>query len=497
MRLLHQDLNTPEVILVSNREPFSHEWLNNGAVTINTSAGGLLTALDPVMQVCAGTWIAHGSGTADRHFVDSRQRVVRSHDRMSYSLRRVWLSNYELKHYRDGFANEGLWALCHDANVAPVFRRSDWAAYQRVNAKFSDAITDEAASRAPMVLVQDYHLALIPRTLRSKLPEARIGLFWHVPWPRRAVLRCCPWRENLMEDMLHADVLGFSTPESQENFLESVRPRWRIKDGSSGARVYVNGSHYCQIRVFPISIAWSPAALQNTPWSKLSRAEIRASYSASIGEYMGLGVDRWDFTKGIVQRLQAFELYLRQDASRKETLTLLQVAVPSRCALLAYKQIQHDTRQLVNRINKRFATKRWNPVILIERQLTPEAIFALYRAADFCIVNSLHDGMNLVAKEFVAARKDEDGVLILSERAGSACELKDALLVQPLDIAGTAQAIERAITMPRAERRYRMRRMRHVVRNNTIYRWAAALLTELAGPTLHQRRKMSASASRP
>ena len=363
--------------------------------------------------------------------------------------------------------------------MRPAFRESDWRTYEAVNRKFAAAIVGEARRDRPVVLVQDYHLALVPRLIRRRKPRATIVLFWHIPWPNAEAFGICPWKCEILEHMLGADILGFHTRHHCQNFLATVDRYLECQIDHEQMTVTFQG-HVCQVTPYPISIEWPPRQLSTLPDVATTRAQVRTRYGIADHVKLGLGVERWDFTKGIVERFHAMEALLDRNPKLKGRVSLLQVAAPSRSKLPAYQALQEHTRSEAERINLKFGTDDWKPIVLIDQHQEPERVFELYRAADFCLVNSLHDGMNLVAKEFVAARDDEDGVLILSAFAGASRELVDALLINPFNVGDTAGAIQTALDMSRNERRGRMQLMRRAVKENNVYRWAGRMLMDAA-----------------
>lgn len=485
-RLVRDDLGSPQVIVVSNREPCIHDRDADGHCHVKVPASGMVAALEPIVRACAGVWVAHGSGTADREVVDLHDRVRVPPDGPAYVLRRVWLKPEDEQGYYAGFSNEGLWPLCHLAYVRPVFRDADWDAYQSVNQQFATAVTREMRQPDPVILIQDYHLALLPRLIRQRKPNATIALFWHIPWPSAETFGVCPWGNQIVRHLLAADVVGFHTRQYCLNFLATAEQLVECRIDRERMTVTLEG-HVCRVAAYPISIEWPPPQLRSVPSVAVSRALIRKRHGISPGVHLGVGVERWDFTKGIVERLHALEVLLARRPDLRGRVALLQVVAPSRTKLPAYQALQRQTLAEVERINARFGDSSWKPVVLVDRQQPPEQVFELFRAADFCLVNSLHDGMNLVSKEFVAARDDEDGVLILSAFAGASRELVEALLVNPFCISETAAAIEAAIAMSREERRERMRLLRRTVMNNNVYRWGGRMLLDVAQVRRQQR----------
>jgi trehalose 6-phosphate synthase len=478
-RLVKDELGSPQVIVVSNREPYVHNRRADGSRYVEVPASGMVTALEPIVRACGGTWVAHGSGAADREVVDLHDRIRVPPEEPAYSLRRVWLRPEEEQGYYNGFSNEGLWPLCHLAYVRPAFREADWDAYRAVNERFAAAVTREARRPDPVILIQDYHLALLPRLIRQRKPAATVTLFWHIPWPSAETFGVCPWKDEIVRHLLDADVIGFHTRQYCLNFLATAQQLLECRVDHERMTVTVEG-HICRVTAYPISIEWPPPQLEGLPSIAASRARIRRRHGIGPGVHLGVGVERWDFTKGIVERLHALEALLARRADLRGRIALLQVVAPTRTKLPIYQALQRQTLMETERINARFAGSSWKPIVLVDRQQSAEEVFELFRAADFCLVNSLHDGMNLVSKEFVAARDDEDGVLILSAFTGASRELVEALLVNPFCISETAAAIEAAVTMPWEERRERMRLMRRTVMDNNVYRWAGRMLLDVA-----------------
>jgi len=477
--VVQDGLASPQMIVVSNREPYIHNRGSDGLPVVQVPASGMVTALEPIIRACSGVWVAHGSGTADRDVVDLHDRVSVPPSDPSYTLRRVWLSEEEENGFYFGFSNEGLWPLCHLAYVRPSFRESDWHQYQAVNRKFADVILKEARTDHPVVFVQDYHFALMSALVRQRIPGATVVVFWHIPWPNAETFGVCPWKGELLQGMLSADILGFHTRYHCQNFLETVDRYVECHIDREHMTVTVQG-HVCQVAPYPISIEWPPRWLEHLPAAEVCARHVRERFGIADGVRIGVGVERWDFTKGIVERFLAIELLLEQQPAWRGRVSLLQVAAPTRSKLPAYRILREETEETAARINARFGTETWKPIVLIGEHQEPLQVFELYRAADFCLVNSLHDGMNLVAKEFVAAREDHDGVLILSTFAGASRELLEALLVNPYDISETAAAIKQALDLDREERRERMRLMRRTVKENNVYRWAGRMLMDAA-----------------
>ncbi len=477
-RLLKQELPDSEVIVVSNREPYIHK-LVEGKLMLQRPASGVVTALEPITRACKGTWIAHGSGSADRQTVDKDDRLAVPPEAPEYTLRRVWLTPDEEEGYYYGLANEGLWPLCHITFVRPSFRESDWQAYKAVNRKFADAVFREAKTRNPIVLIQDYHFALLPRMVRERLPGATIITFWHIPWPNPEVFSICPWREEILSGLLGSSVLGFHTQFHCQNFMDSV-DRFLESHINRDQSIISADERSTLIRPYPISIAWPPEGLTNVAPVETCRQNVCRRFRLGDGARIGVGIERFDYTKGIIDRFHAIREFLTAYPEWRGRFTFIQAAAPTRSRLPSYQAIQRETLDLADAINREFGGGAYQPIILLSRHHEPHEVFELFRAADFCVVSSLHDGMNLVAKEFAAARNDERGVLILSTFAGASKELLEALLVNPYDAKGMAAAMHRALTMPVEEQTDRMRLLREMVRDNNVYYWAARILLDAA-----------------
>jgi trehalose 6-phosphate synthase len=465
-----------KIFVVSNREPYMHVRQGRETVCV-VPPSGLVTAVEPVLRACDGVWVALGSGSEDRFNVDEYDRLRVPPDDPRYTLRRVWLSPEEEAGYYDGFANEGLWPLCHIAHTRPIFRASDWDAYQAVNRKFAQALLHEMEGAVePMVFVQDYHFALLPRIIKAARPDARVAIFWHIPWPNPEAFGICPWQAELLEGLLGADLIGFHISLHCNNFLDTVDRALESRTDREHMTVRRRG-HTTSIHPYPVSVAIDPGGADHAAWGK-TRDELLREFGGRA-ESLVLGVDRLDYTKGIEERLTAFERLLEVHPWHRERVTLVQIAAPSRTRIPSYVDLKRRIEAQAERINAQYATLDWRPVILIERQCNHDEVANWYRAADVCLVTSLHDGMNLVAKEYLAARDDEDGALVLSKFTGAAVELRDALIVNPYDMDGVAEAIHRGLEMPAAERRLRMQHMRRQVMEHNVYRWAANILGDL------------------
>jgi trehalose 6-phosphate synthase len=475
---LLQHLHDESVVILANREPYIHERGPDGVHVVHP-ASGLVSALEPVMRACSGVWVAHGSGNADREVVDAHDRVPVPPGEESYSLRRVWLSEEEERGYYYGFANEGLWPLCHVAHTRPMFRAEDYAHYVRVNRRFADAVCQEVDSDDPIVLVQDYHFALAPRMIRERLPRATIISFWHIPWPNAERMGICPWREELISGLLGSSVVGFHTQQHCNNFIDSVDAFMESRiDRESNA--VVQNARKTLIKPYPISIEWPVRWLDQIESVTQARESVRRELGLAPDALLGVGIDRLDYTKGIEERLSAVEGLLERHPEFRGRFTFVQLAAPSRIKIPEYQALTERVEKLAAEINGRWSRDAYRPIVLLRAHHEPTAVFRYYRAAELCYVSSLHDGMNLVAKEFVAARDDEQGVLVLSQFTGAARELTEALIVNPYDLPLASDALAAALHMPVKEQRERMRSMRRLLSEFNVYRWAGRMLVDAA-----------------
>jgi trehalose 6-phosphate synthase len=495
---LRTKLEGYRLIVVSNREPFQHRRAGERIECIQP-ASGMASALDPVMRACGGLWIAHGDGDADKLTVDAFDHVQVPPNGPEYMLRRVWLSKEEQEGHYAGLSNQGLWPLCHLAFTRPVFDPDHWETYRRVNRRFAEAVLEEAGNDPTFVFIQDYHFALLPRMLRNAGSNLVIGQFWHIPWPNREVFSSFPWREEILDGLLGNHLLGFHLQQHCENFLDTVDSSLEARIDRAGSEVCRGGDHTF-VRPFPIGIDFDEQAVvakSDTVAGQMRRWRDELSLH---GKLVAIGIDRLDYTKGIPERLRFLDRLLERRAGYRGKLVFVQIAVPSRSTLPAYQQIEKEVDELAAQINQRWATASWRPVVVLKRHYTHSEMTALHRLAHFCVVSSLHDGMNLVSKEFVASRVDDDGVLVLSEFTGAARELKEALQINPFSVEEGAEAYAAALRMHPEERRRRMRKMREAVEHNNVYRWAGRFLEQLASiefPESVERERPDLVAARP
>ena len=484
---LTQYLQGERVVILANREPYVHQKVGDG-VRVLHPASGLVSALEPVMRACSGVWVAHGSGSADRETVDEKDRVRVPPGEESYLLRRVWLTEEEETGYYYGFSNEGLWPLCHLAHERPLFRAEDWQHYVHVNRKFAEAVCAEVDSDDPIVLVQDYHFALAPKMIRERLPRATIITFWHIPWPNAERIGICPWREELLSGLLGSSVVGFHTQQHCNNFIDSVDAFMESRIDREATAV-VQGNRKTLVRPYPISIEWPVHWLKEVPPVAEARIAVRRELGLPEDALLGVGIDRLDYTKGIEERLMAVDELLQRHPEFRAKFTFVQLAAPSRTKIARYRELNDRVEALAGEINAKWSNGTYRAIVLLRAHHEPTTVFRYYRAAELCYVSSLHDGMNLVAKEFVAARDDELGVLVLSQFTGAARDLTEALVVNPYDVRQAAGALAAALRMPPSEQRVRMQSMRRLVSEFNVYRWAGRMLVDAA--ELRRKERMS------
>lgn len=476
--ILNRDLSGNEVIVVSNRQPYAHNY-SNGKIEVSSPASGLVTAVEPILRACSGVWIAHGNGSADKDVVDMFGRIKVPPGSGEYEIHRIWLTTEEENGYYSGFSNEGLWPLCHNAHIRPIFRREDWLQYSSVNRKFCDAVVSDSTTAEPVVLVQDFHLSLLPGLIRKSLPGATVITFWHIPWPNPETFGICPWQKEILSGLLGSSILGFHTQFCVNNFLDCVDRFLESRIDRETNTVSYKG-HLSEIRAYPISIEWQSSRMLQVPPVPECEEYVRKKEKIPKNVRIAIGVDRLDYTKGIIERFRAVEKLLESNPSYRDNFTLIQIAAPTRSGVAAYRNFADEVIEVSKEINRAYGSEKYQPIILKIEHHNQDEVFKYYRAADACLVTSLSDGMNLVAKEFVAARDDEAGVLILSMFTGASKELFESLIVNPYDIEQTANALLRALEMPRPEQRARIHAMRSILMDYNVYKWAGRMLLDAA-----------------
>ena len=476
--LIKERFTDYHLIVVSNREPYIHSYVN-GEIKCKAAVGGVTTALDSVMRSVDGLWIACGSSKADKEIVDSSSKVRVPDKETAYTLKRVWLTREQVNDYYNGFSNQALWPLCHSTYVQPVFSESQWNAYKKVNSIFARNVLEEVKDKRTLIFIQDYHFALLPRLIKENRPEITVAQFWHIPWPRQQVFSACPWQEEILTGLLGNDLIGFQTVRHRRNFLTAVNRAIDASVNYEKAEVIRNGKKTVA-GCFPISIDFEQLS-EEAQRNEVILEVKRLKHSLELQDKsIAISIDRLDYTKGIPWRLLAIDRFLDRWPEYNGRIVFIEVQVPSRTEIPSYRRLKRQVDTLTREINLKHASGDWKPIITLYGPLPSHTLAAIRSMADLCIVSPLHDGMNLVAKEFIASQYDNNGVLILSSLAGAARELDDALLVNPLAIDQFAAFIKRALDMPVVERQRRMRGKRRIVRENNIYKWAADIFVQLA-----------------
>lgn len=475
--LVRAKLGENALCVVSNREPYMHVIEGTDAKPrCVRPPSGVVSALHPVLCACGGTWIAYGSGNADRQFVNSKNKLGVPPQDNRYILKRVWLTKEEAGGYYYGFSNEGLWPLCHIAHTRPIFRDADWQAYKEVNQKFADSVLEELPAKHPFIFIQDYHFTLLGRMIKEKRPDATIALFWHIPWPNPEIFSICPYQEEILEGMLACDLIGFHMQYHCNNFLDTANRLLESRVDSEKFSVVRYGKETF-VRAFPISVE-IPLNTKPSAQEEEEIERIRKEYNLQ-GMMVAVGVDRIDYTKGLVEKVLAIDRFFEKYPEYKKKIVFIQLAAPSRTHIKRYHDLISEIDELVEKKNWKYAEGNWKPIIYLKRHFSQDEIRPYYLLGDYCIVSPIHDGMNLVSKEYVAAKSDLSGCLILSRFAGSARELTDAVQMNPYSIEEFADAIKSAIEMPAEEKKKRMSHLRSIISENNVYRWAANIITEL------------------
>ena len=475
--LIEDKLKDYLFVVASNREPYIHKF-SGDKIQCFKPASGMVTALDPVLQTCNGLWVAHGSGDADRKVVDEKNCVRVPCENANYNLKRIWINKAEETGYYYGFSNEALWPLCHIVYTKPKFSESDWNYYKLINERFAKAILEEIQDREALLFIQDYHLTLVPHLIKKANPKIKIAHFWHIPWPNPEVFRICPWKNEILEGLLGSDLLGFHIPSHADNFLETINQNLEAKVNKvTSSAIY--GGIETLVRPYPISIDYENIAKEAA--TKDVEDDIK-KVKEQLGitcELIGIGTDRIDYTKGILEKFIAIDRLLEKHPEFQGRFTYVQIGSLSRIHLETYKKLNDEINSLVERINWKYSSDHWSPIIFIRKYFTPRELLAIYRMADICLVTALHDGMNLVAKEYIAACPKDKGMLVLSRFTGAYQELPQAININPYDPEETAEALKTALTLPKKERETRMQQMKETVKENNIYRWAAKIIQAL------------------
>lgn len=474
---IQENSSFKNLIIVSNREPYIHKKTAAG-IKVDKPAGGLTAAMDEVMRALGGSWVAWGSGSGDRARSDAKSCVQVPPGNPLYTLKRVWLTNDEVENFYHGYSNSVLWPLCHITLDRVYYRKVFWEDYKKANADFADAVLDVAESNS-LVWIHDYHLCIVPKILRTKRPKLSLAHFWHIPWPDHSVFRICPQTSEVLSALLCNDILCFQLPLFSRNFLECVKQTIFDAEVDLEHSTVTYKGHVTKVMAFPISVDFEKfSSLAQDVKTIKNMQLIRQRYNFS-GKLVGVGVDRLEYTKALVKRLRAIDFFFARYKEYRGRFTFLQIAVPTRMEepYLSYK---YTVERMVRKINRKYSSGSWSPIMYRDIKADHEDLVVFYRLADIAIISSIHDGMNLVAKEFVSSRTDKKGVLVLSEFAGAAEELEGALLVNPYDIEEFSESIKRALEMSAREKTSRMNTLRRQVKENDIYLWIAEILSELS-----------------
>lgn len=473
-QFVKKELAGKKLIVVSNREPYIHKK-SGLSIKVEKPAGGLTSAMDDVLKATGGTWIAWGSGNGDTEVVDTRNRVEVPPDNPLYTLKRVWLSPAEIENYYHGYSNQVLWPLCHITLDRVYFRKKFWTDYVGANQAFAAAILEEATGDTA-VWIHDYHLCLAPRFIREKNQGLAVAHFWHIPWPDWSVFRICPQSREILEGLLGNDLIAFQVPLFVRNFLVCVQECLGADIDYNNSTITYRG-HVTTLKVFPISIDFANFdAMASAAGTANAMEDIRKRHALPAA--VGIGVDRLEYTKALIKRLQAISLFFERYQRMRGRFTFIQIAVPTRLKE-PYLSYQETVKKMVADINGRFSSRSWKPIVYIDTKIEHKDLVAYYRLADVAVISSVYDGMNLVAKEYAASQVDEKGALILSELAGAADELEGAILVNPYDIEQFSLSIKQALELPAAEKTRRMAALRKQIREDDIYKWIRNMLEEI------------------
>ena len=475
--VIREKLKDHLFVVVSNREPYSHIH-NGGKIKCVRAVSGLATPLDYIMRTAKGIWVAAGSGDADKEASDKKGEVMVPPGNPRYILKRVWLSEKEFERYYCGFSNDTLWPLCHIAHIRPNFSKKNWEYYKRVNEKFADVILEKVGNKKAFVWIQDYHFALLAKFLKKKNPNLVVAQFWHTPWPAAEIFKICPWKKEILEGLLANDLLGFHLNYYGKNFFDSVAEELEAKIDYENFKVF-HKDHQTIVKAFPISVDYQLISSLSGR-SRISGKKLTGKYISGNYRYLCLSVERADYTKGIVERLKAIDRFLEKYPQYQEKFVYLGIIPQSRVQVPAYQNLFKEIIDLAEEINWKHSSNSWSPIILTDDVFDSEELIPFFKNADVCMVTSLDDGMNIVAKEFISAANPKKGMLILSQFTGAARELTDAIIVNPYDIEQMADAIKTALEMPRKERLEKMNKMKGIIEENNVYRWASKFILELS-----------------
>ncbi len=461
-------LKNQQFIVAIQREPYIHENTTDG-IKLKKAAGGAHLLLDGILKQIGGVMVALGMGSADKKMVDEHNRYKVTTTDKNYLLKRIFLKKKEIDGFYYGFANQTLWPLCHNVFQKPSFVQEWWDEYVKVNEKFTKSISEEIGENA-FVWINDYHLALLPKMLRDIRPSVKIGTFWHIPWPTYEIFRICPWRKGILEGLLGSNFIGFHRGYHVDNFIECARRELGVIVETEPRSVTYK-DHTTKLSNLPAGIDYHEIAEKLEKHKNPSKQVIKNDFGFDY-EFLIVGVDRIDYTKGLVERLKALDKFLEKYPQFQGKVVYLSIGAPSRTRIPAYKALQHEITDLVEKINWKYSTEDWKPICFADKVIARERIFEYYQLADACLVTSLDDGMNLVAKEYVICNKADKGMLILSKFTGAAKDLQSSIQINPYDIDQTAEAIYTALTMSPEEKTQRNKLMKSIVKEYNIYNWA-------------------------
>lgn len=466
-------LNGKKFIVALNSEPYVHNKTLHG-VKVSRGSGGAQNLLDPLLQLTGGSMVSVASGSADDQAVDKKGRVLVPPDKKKYTLRRIFLTKDELENYYNGFSNQTLWPLSHLSFVKPKFEHLWWKTYKRVNQKFTDAIVDEAKNSEALVWVNDYQLCLVPSLLKKIRPSLKVGVFWHIPWPTKEIFSICPWRKDILEGLTAADFIGFHHEQYVKNFMDCTAREMGVSVFPTDSSIHHN-NHLTQLGSLPAGVDYSEITedIANIPSNQDAvKDDFNINYEKLI-----IGVDRIDHTKGLVERLYILDMFFDKYPEHRGKVTHLMIGAPSRTYIPRYHKLTSDVSDMVERINWKYSLPGWQPILFINNSIPREKIFAYYRCADVCLVTSLEDGMNLVAKEYAICAQENKGVLMLSKFAGAARELSDAILINPYDTVETTRQLHMALTLPKSVKIQVNKKMKKILQVNNIYKWGKEFIT--------------------
>ena len=474
-----KSLKNKKFIVAIQREPYLHIKTNDG-IKLEKVAGGAHILLDGILRQIGGLMVAIGSGNGDMDTADEKGRIQVPPKEESYTLKRVFLKKKDLDGFYYGFANQTLWPLCHAVFIKPRFSPAWWDSYVKVNRQFADAIIEELGDQEAFIWINDYHLALLPQMLKERSDKLRIGVFWHIPWPTYEIFRICPWRKQLLEGLAGADFIGFHRGYHVENFIECARREIQVIVDSE-PRSILYKDHETKLANIPAGIDYHEIKEKLDIHKTVTKNIFKKDFGIDT-KYVAIGVDRIDYTKGIVERLKIIDKFLEQNPEFIEEFTYLSIGAPSRIRIPEYKAYNREIFDLIEKINWKYSTSSWQPIVFVDKVLSREKVFAYYKVADMCLVTSLDDGMNLVAKEYVICSDNTKGMLVLSKFTGAAKDLKSAVLINPYDIEDSAKLLKYALTMPKEERLKRNKQMEDVIRENNIYDWAIKFIERTIQP---------------